>query len=61
MEGHRYDIGNRLDYLKTSVEFALRRKDLAGPFWEFLEEVLRSKRSYVRTQKPARKRRRVRR
>jgi len=60
MEGHRYDIGNRLDYLKTSVEFALRRKDLAGPFWEFLEEVLRSKRSYVRTQKPARKRRRVR-
>jgi len=42
MEGRRYDIGNRLDYLKTTVEFALRRKDLAGPFREFLEEILRS-------------------
>lgn len=42
MEGRRYDIGNRLDYLKTTVEFALRRKDLARPFREFLEEVLKS-------------------
>jgi UTP--glucose-1-phosphate uridylyltransferase len=41
MEGRRYDIGNRLDYLKTTVEFALRREDLAGPFREFLEEILR--------------------
>jgi UTP--glucose-1-phosphate uridylyltransferase len=42
MEGRRYDIGNRLDYLKTTVEFALRRKDLAEPFREFLEGILRS-------------------
>jgi len=42
MSGRRYDIGNRLDYLKTTVEFALRRPDLAEPFREFLEEILRS-------------------
>jgi len=42
MDGRRYDIGNRLDYLKTTVEFALRHKDLAEPFRQFLEESLRS-------------------
>ena len=30
MEGRRYDIGNRLDYLKTTVEFALRREDCSA-------------------------------
>jgi len=28
--GKRYDIGNRLDYILTTIEFALRRQDL-GP------------------------------
>jgi UTP--glucose-1-phosphate uridylyltransferase len=42
IEGRRYDIGNRLDYLKTTVEFALKRRDLAGPFRKFLEEILRT-------------------
>ncbi|KPL11733.1 UTP--glucose-1-phosphate uridylyltransferase [candidate division BRC1 bacterium SM23_51] len=45
MDGRRYDIGNRLDYLKTTVEFALRRKDLAEPFRQFLDEALESDRS----------------
>jgi UTP--glucose-1-phosphate uridylyltransferase len=40
MEGRRYDIGNRLDYLKTTVEFALRREDLAEPFRKFLKDIL---------------------
>lgn len=35
-EGKRHDIGNRLDYIKTSVEFALKRDDLREPFREFL-------------------------
>ncbi|MFP4381383.1 MAG: UTP--glucose-1-phosphate uridylyltransferase GalU [Candidatus Sumerlaeia bacterium] len=29
-EGKRFDIGNRLDYVKTTVEFAVKRKDI-GP------------------------------
>lgn len=43
MTGRRYDIGNRLDYLKTTVEFALRRKDVGGEFWEFLKEAVSGK------------------
>lgn len=35
-EGKRHDIGNRLDYIKTAVEFALKREDLHDPFEEFL-------------------------
>jgi UTP--glucose-1-phosphate uridylyltransferase len=38
IEGNRYDIGNKLDFLKTTVEFALRRKEFAAPFLEFLKE-----------------------
>jgi UTP--glucose-1-phosphate uridylyltransferase len=33
IEGKRYDIGNKLDFLKTNVEFALRRKEFAKPFY----------------------------
>ena len=35
-EGKRHDIGNRLDYLKTIVEFACRRTDVGADFKEFL-------------------------
>ena len=38
IEGVRYDIGNKLDYLKTIVDFALKRKDFAEPFSAFLKE-----------------------
>ena len=40
VEGKRYDIGNKLDFLKTTVEFALKRKEFSGPFREFLKEKL---------------------
>ncbi len=40
IEGKRYDIGNKLDFLKTTVEFALKRKEFAAPFLEYLKEVL---------------------
>jgi len=40
IEGKRHDIGNKMDYLKTTVEFALKRKEFAGPFREFLKEIL---------------------
>ncbi len=36
-EGKRHDIGNRLDYIKTSVEFALKRDDLREDFIKFLK------------------------
>ena len=34
--GPMFDVGKKLDYLKTTVELALRRDDLAGPFREYL-------------------------
>ncbi len=40
IEGKRYDIGNKLDFLKTNVEFALRRKEFAKPFYEFLKQIV---------------------
>ena len=41
IEGKRYDIGNKLDFLKTTVEFALRRKEFAKEFGEFLKETVK--------------------
>ena len=36
-DGKRHDIGNRLDYLKATVEFALKREDLREDFIEYLQ------------------------
>ncbi len=36
-EGTRYDAGDKLGFLKATVEFALRRDDLGGPFREYLK------------------------
>jgi UTP--glucose-1-phosphate uridylyltransferase len=36
----RFDTGNKLDYLKATVELALRRPDLAEPFRRWLVEHL---------------------
>lgn len=35
--GIYYDTGNKLEYLKTVVEFALKHKDLNGEFKEYLK------------------------
>src|ERR1700732_2637107 len=36
-EGTRYDAGDKLGFLKATVEFALRRYDLGTPFREYLK------------------------
>ncbi len=43
IEGKRYDIGNKMDYLKTIVEFALNRKEFAKPFRGFLKDIVKQK------------------
>ena len=40
-EGTRYDVGDKLGFLKATVEFALRRPDLGGPFRSYLEELMK--------------------
>ncbi len=36
-EGTRHDAGDKLGFLKATVEYALRRHDLGGPFREYLK------------------------
>jgi UTP--glucose-1-phosphate uridylyltransferase len=36
-EGTRYDAGDKLGFLKATVEYALKRHDLGGPFREYLK------------------------
>ena len=38
-EGKRYDAGDKLGFLKATVEFALKRQDLGGPFREYLKKL----------------------
>jgi len=38
-EGRRHDAGNKLGFLKATVEFALKREDLGGPFREYLKSL----------------------
>ncbi len=38
-EGTRYDAGDRLGFLKATVEFALNRHDLGQPFREYLKSL----------------------
>ena len=39
----RYDTGNKLDYLKANVEFALKRTDLGADFLEYLRELVQAR------------------
>ena len=40
-ESGRYDIGKKIDYLRATVELALRRSDLGPEFREFLSDLTR--------------------
>ena len=39
----RYDIGNKLDYLRATVEIAIERDDLGPDFRDFLVQLLRDR------------------
>ncbi len=40
-EGKRYDVGDKLGFLKATVEFALRRDDLKDSFSDYLKEIVK--------------------
>ncbi len=42
-EGKRYDVGNKLGFLKATVEFALKREDLKEEFGDYLKNILNKK------------------
>ena len=41
-KGKRYDTGNKLGFLKATVEYALRRNDLGPAFKEYLSNVVKN-------------------
>jgi UTP--glucose-1-phosphate uridylyltransferase len=38
-EGKRHDAGDKFGFLKATVEFALQRSDLGGPFRQYLKDL----------------------
>jgi UTP--glucose-1-phosphate uridylyltransferase len=36
----RFDVGNKLDYLKATVELAIEREDVGEDFRRFLAEIV---------------------
>ncbi|WP_243388203.1 UTP--glucose-1-phosphate uridylyltransferase GalU [Bacillus kexueae] len=42
-EGKRYDVGEKLGFIKTTVEFALNHEDLKEDVMKFMEDLLKNK------------------
>lgn len=42
IDGKRYDIGSKLDYLKTIVDFGLKRKEFSKEFKEYMIDCLKN-------------------
>ena len=38
-QGRRYDIGSKVDFVKTNLEFALERPEMHDELMEFVREV----------------------
>jgi len=41
-EGTRYDVGNKVGFLRATIEFALKREDLKDEFSEYLKHIVSS-------------------
>ena len=41
-DGERYDIGNKLDFIRTNVIYGLKRDEMRHDLLEFLREIVRS-------------------
>lgn len=40
--GKRYDIGNKLDFLKTTIEMGLKRDEFKAPLSEYIKEIAKN-------------------
>ena len=40
--GKRYDLGNKFDFLRTNIEFALEHKEFSGEMKKYLGEIIRT-------------------
>ena len=39
-EGTRYDVGDKLGFLKATIEYALRKEELRDEFIEYLRTII---------------------
>jgi UTP--glucose-1-phosphate uridylyltransferase len=46
-EGKRYDVGEKIGFIKTTIEFALMREDLRPSVLGYLEEVLKVEKTTI--------------
>ncbi|GAA3319046.1 hypothetical protein GCM10020331_024320 [Ectobacillus funiculus] len=40
-EGKRYDVGEKLGFIETTIEFALQQEDLKGSLLKFMEDIVK--------------------
>jgi UTP--glucose-1-phosphate uridylyltransferase len=45
-EGERYDVGDKIGFLRATVEFALRRDDLKNEFAQYLKDIQKDPRFF---------------
>ncbi|MDN5316483.1 MAG: UTP--glucose-phosphate uridylyltransferase, partial [Thermoanaerobacterium sp.] len=41
-EGKRYDVGDRMGFLKATIEYALKREDLKNELLKYLNEIVKA-------------------
>jgi len=46
-EGTRYDVGEKLGFIKTTIEFALMREDLRYSVLEYLDDLLKKEKTLI--------------
>lgn len=47
-DGVRYDVGEKMGFIKTTIELALQREDLRDELYEYLEKVTNEKRALLK-------------
>ena len=43
IEGQRHDIGNKLDFIKTNIHYALKHPDIKDQLAEYLDELVKKR------------------
>jgi len=41
MQGKRYDLGDKLGFLKATIDFGLQREDLKDDLLEYIKEIVK--------------------
>lgn len=45
-EGKRYDVGEKIGFIKTTIEFALQNEELRDDLIQFIEQVLKREKDF---------------